>query len=132
MPTKEAVAQWSEAYRIAWEEADSEAAASLFTEDSSYRNDIYEEPNRGRTGVAEYWTGVTSVQSDVTVRMGTPFVDGDRAAVEFWTTMKIEGNPVTLAGCLLLLFDEGGLCSDLREYWNFVDGTHQPPAGWGA
>ena len=131
MPTKQAVEEWSEAYRIAWEEADSEAAASLFTEDSSYRNDIYQEPNRGRTGVAEYWTGVTSVQSDVTVRMGTPFVEGDRAVVEFWTTMKIEGNPVTLAGCLLLRFDEGGLCSDLREYWNFVDGTHQPPHGWG-
>ena len=131
MPTREAVKKWSEAYRIAWEEADSEAAAQLFTEDSSYRNDIYEEPNRGRPGVAEYWTGVTSVQSDVSVRMGTPFVDGDRAAVEFWTTMDIEGNPVTLAGCLLLRFDEDGLCADLREYWNFTDGTHQPPTGWG-
>lgn len=131
MPTEEEVSRWSEAYRIAWEEANSEAAASLFTEDSSYRNDIYEDPNEGRTGVSEYWTGVTSVQSDVSVRMGTPFVDGDRAAVEFWTTMRIEGNPVTLAGCLLLRFSDDGLCSDLREYWNFVDGTHEPPVGWG-
>lgn len=131
MPTEEEVSRWSEAYRIAWEEANSEAAASLFTEDSSYRNDIYEDPNEGRTSVSEYWTGVTSVQSDVSVRMGTPFVDGDRAAVEFWTTMRIEGNPVTLAGCLLLRFSDDGLCSDLREYWNFVDGTHEPPVGWG-
>lgn len=131
MPTKEDIVKWSESYRVAWEEMDSEAASSLFTEDASYRSNIYEEPHQSRAGVAEYWTDVTSVQSDVTVRMGTPFVDGERAAVEFWTTMHVEGNPVTLAGCLLLRFADG-LCSDLREYWNFTDGSHQPPDGWGS
>lgn len=130
MPTKDQVRDWAEAYRKAWEEADSEAAAGLFTEDSSYRQLIYEEPNLGRSGVSEYWTGVTSTQTGVKVRMGEPFVDGDRATVEFWTTMAVEGNPVTLAGCLLLRFDDG-LCSELREYWNFTEGTHQPPEGWG-
>jgi hypothetical protein len=51
--------------------------------------------------------------------------------VEFWTTMSAEGNPVTLAGCLLLEFGDDGLCTDLREYWNFAEGTHTPPEGWG-
>lgn len=131
MPTLDQVKEWADSYRIAWEEADSEAVASLFTEDASYRSNIYEEPHLERSGVVEYWTGVTSMQSDVAVRMGEPIVAGDRADVEFWTTMSVENAPVTLAGCLLLRFAEDGLCADLREYWHFIEGTHQPPAGWG-
>lgn len=116
---------------MAWETADSAAAAALFSPEGTYRNDIYNEPNRGRDGVADYWTGVTSVQSDVTVRMGRPFVDGDRAVVEFWTTMKISDDPVTIAGALLLDFDGEGLCTALREYFNFSEGYTEPPTGWG-
>jgi hypothetical protein len=131
MPTVDQVREWAEAYRIAWEKADSEAAGALFTDDASYRSNIYEEPHRERAGVVEYWTGVTAIQSDVTVRMGEPIVDGDRADVEFWTTMSVEGAPVTLAGCLLLRFGDDGLCADLREYWQLIEGTLQPPDGWG-
>ena len=36
--------------------------------------------------------------------MGHPFVDGSRVAVEFWTNMKVDGDEVTLPGCLLLEF----------------------------
>lgn len=131
MPAKAEVEHWAEAYRRAWESADIEAAGSLFAEDASYRSNIYEPPHEARSGVEEYWAKVTSVQSGVTVRMGSPVVDGARADVEFWTTMAISGEEVTLAGCLLLLFDDEGLCRELREYWNLIQGTHQPPRGWG-
>lgn len=127
-----AVRHWAESYRLAWEEADSEAAASLFAEDGTYRNDIFqEEPNMGRAGVAEYWSTVTASQSEATVRMGTPNVDGRRAVVEFWTTMKVDDDPITLAGALLLDFDDEGLCTALREYYNFTPGFQEPPDGWG-
>lgn len=129
--TPESVEQWAEAYRVAWETADSRAAADLFTEDGTYRNDIYQDPNRGKDGVVAYWEGVTSAQSDVTVRMGKPFVDGDRAVVEFWTTMRVDGEPVTVTGSLLLTFSADGLCSSLREYWNFKEGHANPPGEWG-
>lgn len=132
MPTLDQVRDWAESYRVAWETADSEAAASLFTEDASYRSNIYEEPHRERSGVVDYWNGVTAAQSEMSVRMGTPVVDGARADVEFWTTMTIAGEPVTLAGCLLLRFAENNLCADLREYWNLTEGTHSPPTGWGS
>ncbi|HET9260738.1 MAG TPA: nuclear transport factor 2 family protein [Acidimicrobiia bacterium] len=128
-----AVERWSDAYRRAWEEADSEAAAALFAEDGTYRNDIYQDrPNQGRAGVAEYWTTVTASQSEATVRIGAPLVDGERAVVEFWTTMKVDDDPVTLAGALLLDFDDEGLCTALREYYNFSPGFHEPPEGWGS
>jgi uncharacterized protein (TIGR02246 family) len=125
------VADWAEAYRRAWEDRDAEAAAALFTEDSEYRTSPFLDPNRGRDGVRSYWADVTSKQANVSVRMGKPFVVGDRAAVEFWTTMENAGAEVTLTGCLLLRFDPGGLCSALREYWFFEEGIKSPHRGWG-
>ena len=123
--------EWIEGYRRAWEERDAEAAANLFTEDATYRSNIFEEPHRGRAGVKSYWESVTSSQSDVAVRMGTPFSDGTRVAVEFWTSMRVDGEESTLPGCLLLDFDESGLCRRLREYWNFAPGSPDPPPEWG-
>jgi hypothetical protein len=131
VPTHQQVQEWAEKYGRAWVDADSDAVAALFTETATYRANIYEEPHQGRAGISGYWSDATSAQSDVDVRMGIPTVDGAKATVEFWTTMAIAGNPVTLAGCLLLDFDDSGLCSALREYWNFVDGTNHPPEGWG-
>ena len=129
---REAVQEWAEKYRLAWENADSQAAAALFTEDGTYRDNIFQDPHRGRPGVVEYWSGVTAGQSDVTVRMGTPVVDGDRAVVEFWTTMTVAESPMTLAGALLLHFDEIGVCRSLHEYYLFKEGYSEPPEEWGA
>jgi hypothetical protein len=81
--------------------------------------------------VRRYWTEVTATQSDVRVLMGEPFVDGDRVAAEFWTTMRVAGDEVTLPGCLLLDMGPSGLCRALREYWHFQPGTFEPPTGWG-
>ena len=123
--------QWIEGYRLAWENRDAEAAAGLFTSDATYRSNIFEDAYRGRSGVEEYWRSVTRSQSDVRVRMGRPFVDGSRVAVEFWTTMTVEGADTTLPGCLLLDFDDQWMCRRLREYWHVAPGRSTPPAGWG-
>lgn len=126
------VETWVESYRVAWERADVGLAASLFTEDGTYRNDIYAEPNVGQDGVAAYWERVTSHQSDVEVRMGRPFVDGDRVAVEFWTKMAVDGADVTIAGTLLLQMADDGRCRSLRENFNVTEGRHDPPQEWGS
>jgi nuclear transport factor 2 (NTF2) superfamily protein len=126
------VEAWIEAYRQAWESRDPEAAAALFTADATYRDRIFDEPHHGPDGVAAYWGGVTAAQSEVRVRMGRPFVDGNRVAVEFWTNMKVAGDEVTLPGCLLLEFDDDWKCRRLREYWHFEQGSFEPPAEWGS
>ena len=122
---------WVEGYKLAWENRDSDAVAALFTPDATYRSNIFEDAHRGRAGVMAYWESVTRSQSDVRVQMGNPFVDGSRVSVEFWTTMKVDLEEVTLPGCLLLDFDDNWLCRRLREYWHFAPGTKEPPAGWG-
>jgi uncharacterized protein (TIGR02246 family) len=125
------VATWVEAYRRAWEERDPAAAAELFTDDCTYRSNIFEEPHRGRDGVAAYWSEVTATQRDVRVRMGRPLADGPRVAVEFWTTMENDGAEVTLPGCLLLAFDDSGRCRTLHEYYTFAEGRLEPPPEFG-
>jgi limonene-1,2-epoxide hydrolase len=122
---------WIEGYRTAWESRDSDAVITLFTPEATYRSNIFEEPHRGHDGIRAYWDSVTEAQSDVSVRMGRPFADGQRVTVEFWTNMKVAGDEVTLPGCLLLDFDESGLCTRLREYWHFEPGRHDPPPEWG-
>jgi predicted SnoaL-like aldol condensation-catalyzing enzyme len=125
------VATWVETYRQAWEESDAEKAASLFTDDATYRSNIFEEPNAGHEGVSAYWSRVTSTQTDIVVRMGRPIVDGNRVSVEFWTTMNNEGADVTLPGCLLLDFADDGRCRRLHEYYEFAPGRLDPPEEWG-
>lgn len=122
---------WLDAYKVAWETRDPEAAAALFTDDASYREEPYAEPFQGRSGVRDYWARVTATQEDVEFRSGTPIVDGRRAAVEWWVTLRNGGVDVTLAGEFWLIFDDAGLCRELREYWHFGEGRRTPPAGWG-
>lgn len=122
---------WLEAYGRAWETRDPAAAAALFTDDATYLEEPYAEPFMGRTGVHDYWARVTSTQEDVTFRHGTPIADGDRAAVEWWVTLRNGGVDVTLAGEFWLRFGAEGLCRELREYWHFSEGHRAPPDGWG-
>ncbi|HEY7661294.1 MAG TPA: nuclear transport factor 2 family protein [Actinomycetota bacterium] len=125
------VVSWLEAYRLAWENRDPEAAAALFDERSTYRSNIFEEPFEGPDGVRRYWQDVTRTQEDVRVRIGSPFGDGDRVAAEFWTTMRSDGADITLPGCLLLRFGDDGRCLSLREYWHVQQGRLEPPPEWG-
>ena len=128
------VQQWVDAYADAWRERDADAAAALFTEESSYRSHPLQEAHAGSEGVRSYWETVTATQDAVDVRMGSPVVaeDGGRAAVEFWVRMRNAGDQVTLIGILFLRFAEDGRCEDLRETWFFESGDHAPHSGWGA
>jgi len=71
-------------------------------------------------------------ERDVRARFGTPIVDGDRAAVEWWAALVHEGREVTLAGTSVLHFDADGLVLEQRDTWNVRHGRSEPPAGWGA
>jgi hypothetical protein len=122
--------EWIERYGRAWETADKELTLSLFTEDAVYRSQIFREPSVGYEGIGAYWER-TQDQRDVRVRFGRPIVVGNRAAVEWWTTMVDEGDEVTLPGCLVLRFAPDGRCEELCEYWELADGYREPPPGWG-
>ncbi|HEX7256123.1 MAG TPA: nuclear transport factor 2 family protein [Gaiellaceae bacterium] len=125
------VDEWIERYRVAWEQRDPEAAAELFTADAVYWSSPFGEPHRGRDGIHEYWARATGSQSDVQVRIGRPIVDANRAAVEWWTTMRDRGAEITLPGILFLRFAPEGRCQELREAWMVAEGQLEPHPGWG-
>jgi ketosteroid isomerase-like protein len=125
------VEAWLEAYARAWRERDPDAAVALFTEDAVYRSHAFREPHRGSEEIRRYWAGATRDQVDVGVELGEPIVEGERVAVEWWTTMREGGEDVTLPGCLVLRFADDGRCEELREYWFFEPGKHPPHEGWG-
>jgi SnoaL-like domain len=128
---RERLDDWLEGYRRAWEEADTQGVLELFAADARYRSHPLRPVHAGHEGIAAYWARATADQADVRVRFGDPVVDGDRVAVEWWTTMGAGGDPVTLVGCLFLAFAGHGRCRDLREYWNLADGLVDPPPDWG-
>ncbi|MGH2827455.1 MAG: nuclear transport factor 2 family protein [Actinomycetota bacterium] len=122
---------WADAYARAWERRDPDAAAELFTPDAAYRSLIFDEPHIGNAAIRAYWRRATSTQRDVRVRIGAPLVDGERAAIEWWTVVSDdEDGRVTLPGCLLLEF-EGERCARLNEYWHSEPGAAEPYEGWG-
>lgn len=122
---------WIEAYGWAWETGDGELMASLFDEHANYRSSPFREPFRGHDEIRAYARRNAATQRDRHVRMGRPFVDGSRVAVEWWTTMIDGAEAVTLPGCLLLRFAAEGRCSELREYWHVEPGKREPFPGWG-
>jgi ketosteroid isomerase-like protein len=127
------VAGWLEGYRRSWEEGDADAAAALFTDDAVYRSSPFREPHIGTQGIRDYWTGATSRQSNIRVLIGRPIVEGNRVAVEWWTTYAdAEAGERTLPGILFLRFAPDGRCEELRETWHREDGTYPPHEGWGA
>jgi uncharacterized protein (TIGR02246 family) len=125
------VADWLGRYGRAWETADADAAAELFTPDAIYRSHPSREAHTGRAAIRAYWRSATATQADVSVRFGRPIVEGAHVAVEWWTTMREGDGNVTLSGCLVLRFAADGRCQELREYWHLEDERREPPPGWG-
>jgi len=124
---------WIEAYGRAWQTGDDELMTSLFTEEAKYRSAPFREPFRGHDEIRAYARRNAGTQRDKHVRMGRPFIDGSRVAVEWWTTIDDpDDGEITLPGCLLLQFAPDGRCFDLREYWNVEDGRLPPHEGWGS
>jgi ketosteroid isomerase-like protein len=125
------VEEWIEAYGRAWREKDADAAAALFTETAVYRSHPLREPHVGTDAIRAYSSRATADQEAIELRFGTPIVAGDRAAVEWWAQMRVDGDDVTLPGILYLRFAPDGRCEELREAWHLEDGRHPPPPGWG-
>lgn len=114
------VTDWLDSLRGAWLSDDPESISELFSGDAIYHQGPFGVPHRGRREIADHWTRTLAQQQKQRIWFGSPVVDGDRAAVEWWCTVldaKTE-KPRTAAGCVLLKFDESGHCNSLHEYWH--------------
>jgi hypothetical protein len=129
--TRLAVNRWIRNYSKAWLKKDAKAITALFAEDASYHSHPFRPVNQGKKSITDYTLGALDVGLVYEVRFGKPVVEGSRAAVEYWTTMKEKLNDVTLAGCIMLHFAKNGLCKELHDYWVLQIGKQQAPINWG-
>ena len=129
--TRLAVSRWVRNYAKAWLKKDAKAITSLFTEDATYHSHPFRPVTHGKKSILDYTLGALDVGQVYEVRFGKPVVEGPRAAVEYWTTMKEKVEDVTLAGCVMLHFAKSGLCKELHDYWVLQTGKQQAPPNWG-
>lgn len=125
--TRLLVNKWIRSYSKAWLKKDAKTIASLFSEDASYHSHPFRPVNLGKKAIFDYTLGALDVAEVYEVRFGKPIVEGSRAAVEYWTTMKEKVEDVTLAGCVTLRFSRTGHCKELHDYWILQTGRLQRP-----
>jgi SnoaL-like domain len=130
--TAASAAEWMRRYGEAWVRRDPALAVPLFTEDAVYHQTPFGPHYRGHAAIERYWADITRDEAEVTFQAGQPIVDGRTAVCEWWVTMTERGEWTTLPGCVILLFDESGACSELREYWHQQPGAEPAFDGWGA
>jgi len=126
--TRLAVSRWVRNYAKAWLKKDAKAITSLFTEDATYHSHPFRPVTHGKKSILDYTLGALDVGQVYEVRFGKPVVEGHRAAVEYWTTMKEKVEDVTLAGCVVLSFAKSGLCRELHDYWVLQTGRLSTPS----
>jgi ketosteroid isomerase-like protein len=129
--SRDRAAAFVESYRRAWERWDFSGFVDLFSDDVVYVAHATEETVVGRAALAHYIRKEAADQGQASVRMGSPVIDGDHVAAEFWVTRTNDGENWTTAGCLIARLGRDGRCTFFREYWFDVEGHISAYDGWG-
>jgi ketosteroid isomerase-like protein len=129
--SREQALAFAEAYRRTWESWDFTGFVDLFSDDVVYVAHATQETVVGRAALASYIRKEAADQGQASVRMGSPLVDSDHVAAEFWVTRTNEGDHWTTAGCFIARLGPNGRCTFFREYWFDVEGHIRAYDGWG-
>ena len=125
-----AARSWAATWQRCWEALDAVPIVALYAEDATFSSHPGREVHRGRVGVREYVEGAFGDESDVRAWFGEPIVDGERAAVRWWASLREAGEEATLAGTSVLRFDADGLVADQWDAWHLIAGRSEPPPDW--
>ena len=125
MDPRAAADAWVGAWERGWHTHDVELIAARYAEGAVFRSHPFREPEDARAFVERAFA---DEEAEPDVWFGTPVVDGDRAAVEYWAILRAEGKEQTLAGTTLLRFDPEGLVVEHRDYWSLETGRRERPA----
>lgn len=123
-----AAVRWARTWTAAWEALDPEPIVALYAPDAVFSSEPFREAYRGPAGVRSYVVRVFGEEDDVRVRMSTPIVDGDRASISWWASLREDGEDVTLAGTSVLRFDAAGLVAEQWDAWNVHPARRDPPS----
>jgi hypothetical protein len=126
MDAREAARRWVEAWKEGWEALDPEPIMARYAPNAVHFTEPFREPSRGATDVRAYVERVLAEEEDPRVWMGEPIVDGDRAAISWWASLREEGADATLAGTSVIRFDADGLVVEQWDAWNHAPERREP------
>jgi SnoaL-like protein len=125
---EEAVRRWIEGWQRGWPARDVDGIAARYRDDAPYRSHPFRQVDDARSYLARAFGEEELIEA----WFGEPVVAGERAAVEYWASLRgAEDRDVTIAGVSCLRFDGDGLVVEHRDYWVETDGVRTPPSGWG-
>ena len=131
MTATEAARRWAEAWRQGWEALDPEPILARYAPNALLSTQPFRTPYRGIAGVREYVTQALAEEEDPRVSMSEPIVEGDRASVSWWASLREDGADATLAGTSVLRFDADGLVVEQWDAWNQLGERRNPPSSFG-
>jgi ketosteroid isomerase-like protein len=129
--SREDAVAFVERYGHAWENWDFSEFVDLFDPDVVYVAHATTDAVVGREALGGYFRAEAADQGHARVRMGSPLIEDDRVAAEFWVTRSKEGEEWTTAGSFIARLGPDGRCTAFREYWFDVRGHADAYAGWG-
>lgn len=124
----DAARRWARAWKEGWEALDPEPIIGCYAPDALLSTQPFREPFRGVDGVRAYVTQALGEEDDPRVWMGEPIVEGDRAAIPWWASLREDGGDMTLAGTSVLRFDADGRVTEQWDAWNEAPERRDPPA----
>jgi SnoaL-like domain len=123
---RQAARLWAKAWKEGWESLDPEPIMARYAPAASHFTEPFREPSRSAGDVRAYVERVLGEEEDPRVWIGEPIVDGDRAAIPWWASLREEGADATLAGTSVLRFDADGLVIEQWDAWNQLDQRREP------
>ena len=127
MTPADAARRWASAWKEGWESLDPEPIVALYAMNALLSTEPFREPYRSRDGVREYVTQALGEEEDPRVWTSDPIVDGDRASISWWASLREDGADATLAGTSILRFDADGLVVEQWDAWNQLALRRDPP-----
>jgi hypothetical protein len=125
--THEAAGLWAEAWQQGWEALDPEPILARYAPQALLSTEPFREPYRGIDGVRAYVTQALGEEEGPRVWMSKPIVDGDRASISWWASLRENDADATLAGTSVLRFDTEGLVIEQWDAWNQLEERRDPP-----
>ncbi len=111
---------WLAAYGKAWEAIDAGAFTALFAENALYYWTPFDEPKKGKDGIAEAFSAAVATQRDIEFGARTLYVQAQLGAAH-WScafTRIATGKRVHLDGIFVVQFVDAGKALSFREWWH--------------